>query len=312
MTPPALELKNAVKRYGRRKAMDGLDLCVPRGSAFGLVGSNGAGKTTTLSAVMGFLRLNAGSLRVLGETEYNPATSAGRVSFMPQDSALPAYARVADLLVFYARLQGVSRADARTDVRRVLNELHLDDRAGAAIRTLSHGMRRRVVVAQALLGNPELILLDEPLSGLDPREVVHLRKLLVALKGERTLVLSSHNLYEIELICDHVAFLENGRCVRQDQMADLTGRRCAITYRLASSDPVPVARLRATFPALAFRAARETLHCAYDASGHTASQINALLLPWLFEAGVGVNEVHQGAPLEEVYLQTGAPPEGQP
>ena len=171
----SLVCQGVVKRYGRTCALDGMDLVVPKGSIFGLVGSNGAGKTTLMSVAAGLVRPCDGLVNVLGDGPFNPERHRGRLSLLPQDSHLPFYARISDLLSYYARLQGLTGSAVETAVKDVLEQVHLGDRARAKIRALSHGMLRRVAVAQALLGNPELIFLDEPMSGLDPAEVLNLR-----------------------------------------------------------------------------------------------------------------------------------------
>lgn len=314
MVPIALEMKNVTKRYGRRWALAGLDLRIPAGTVFGLVGSNGAGKTTALSIVGGVVRANGGTVDVLGRGPFDPARSAGEVSLMPQDAVLPGYARALDVMVFYAQLQGMDSASARTNAREVLEWVHLSDRADSSIRSLSHGMRRRVVIAQAFLGEPRLVLLDEPLSGLDPREVVNIRNILTESKGKQTIVVSSHNLHEIERICDHVGFIEKGKTVRQDAMEAVTRSRHSLTYVL-ESEAIPIEQLEAVLPDARFCAEETTagsgdaaspggrmLRCEYDGDRYAAHEVNARVLKCLLEAGTGVTEVHRGSELENVYL----------
>ncbi len=186
----ALVFNDVVKRFGRRRALDSFNMRVPRGMTCGLVGSNAAGKTTSIAVATGMLSYNSGSVELLGDGHFDPAKHAGRVSMMPQDSELPLYARVRDILAFYARLQGMTGSGITKEVDRVIEWVHLSDRADAQVNTLSHGMRRRIVVAQAFLGAPELILLDEPMSGLDPREVINIRKLLQRRSDEQTVIIS--------------------------------------------------------------------------------------------------------------------------
>jgi ABC-2 type transport system ATP-binding protein len=303
MTSPALQLSGLRKRYGTQLALDGLDLRVPRGSVFGLVGSNGAGKTTAMAVTLGLVRPDAGSVDILGEGPFDAARHAGRVALMPQDSLMPPYTRVAEALVFYAALQGLPAAEARRQAARTLDLVHLGDRAGSAVRTLSHGMRRRVAIAQCLLGEPELILMDEPTSGLDPREVLNLRDLLQNRKPGQTVVISSHILDEVERVCDHVAFIEKGRTVRQDSMDAVTGRRQVLNYALKPG-PLPLDALRAGLPGVLFETTKNgsSLVCRFLDREYTPEEINGVVLKALLEAGAAVIEVRLGSGLEKAYL----------
>lgn len=299
----AIEWRGVRKRFGRTQALDGLDLAVPEGSICGLVGSNGAGKTTAMAIVAGLTRPDAGETRLFGEGPFDPERHAGRLSLLPQDSELPREARPMDLLTFYAALQGLDTRTARSQAARMLEMVHLTDRARSAVKTLSHGMRKRIMIAQCFLGAPEAILLDEPLSGLDPREVARIRDFIRSERRRRTILISSHNLHEIELLCDHVAFVEKGRTVRVDTLDAITGRRGVLVFDL-DRDPPP-GLLRDAAPGLAFESAGEPprLTCRYDASTRSAAEVNALLLPALLSAGVGVLEVRQGERLESEYLR---------
>lgn len=306
---PILEMKGVIKRYGKRLALDGFDLVVPQGSVFGLVGSNGAGKTTTMMIIAGLTKRNAGTVRLFGGGDYDSVEHAGRISMMPQDSDLPSDACVRELLMYYAELQGISRKDAGREVMDVIEWVHLSDRINSCVRTLSHGMKRRVVIAQALLGNPELIMLDEPLSGLDPREVINVRNMLINRRGRQTIIISSHNLHEVELVCDHVAFIENGRTIRQDTMKSMTGHTSLLLYHLAdwcgNED-----ELRKIVKCLDIDlqecsvsdGAKYLLSCKYDERLQTASDVNAGILGYLLEKGMGILSVHRGEGLEKVFI----------
>ena len=300
----AVELSGLVKKYGRRTALAGLDLAVPAGTVCGLVGSNGAGKTTTLGITAGLTRPDAGTVNLLGEGPFDPVRHAGRVSMLPQDTQIPHLSRVRDLLVFYATLQGIPAGAAESNADDVLARVHLTDRAESVVRTLSHGMRRRVLIAQALMGDPELVLLDEPLGGLDPREVVNIRNILLACRGRQTIVISSHNLHEVELICDHIAFIEQGRTVRQDSMSAVTSRQEVLTYRLEGG-VLPMRPLAERFPDAEFSVEENgaRLICRYDGRTTSTAEVNGGVLRQLLEAGVGILEVTQGSALERAYLE---------
>src|SRR5690606_33106172 len=161
---------------------------------------------------------DAGEIDLLGRGPLSPQQHPGSLTMLPQDCELSPHVTLRQLLTHYARLQGATAAEAALDVTARLDEVAPRHRAGARIKTLSHGMRRRVAIAQALLGQPELVLLDEPTSGLDPELVVRMRDVFASHRRKRTLVVSSHNLLELEALCDHVVFIERGRCTRTGSM----------------------------------------------------------------------------------------------
>ncbi len=299
-TGVALRMSGVRKRYGRTVALDGLTLEVPRGSLFGLIGPNGAGKTTTFGIASGAVRADAGAVDVLGQGPFDAAKHAGRVTVLPQDCELSPHSSARQLLTYFARLGGMSAAQAARDADRVLELVRLADRAGARVRELSHGMRRRLAVAQALLGDPELVLLDEPTGGLDPHLVVEMRELLREQRGRRTVVVSSHVLADLEAICDEVAFIEAGRCIESGPVEHVTRRATLIRVRLAS----PLAPDDALLDELAERAPRvvgDELVLALQ-PGEDAAAANAALLPLLLERGLPVLEVRCGESLESAYL----------
>ena len=298
----ALHLRGLRKAYGKTRALDGLDLAVPAGSLFGLVGANGAGKTTLMSIGVGLLQADGGEIDVLGAGPFHPVRHAGRVALLPQDSRLPLHARVGELLHFYGRLQGVPAADLPAQVDRLLHWVNLADRARAQVRTLSHGMMRRLTIAQAFLGNPELIFLDEPMSGLDPREVARIRQLLLQRRGGQTVVISSHILSELEALCDTVAFVDKGKLLRQDTLHAMMRRHRRITYRVRPA-PLPLDRLRAALPDAEWAVENGgTELVALTTDGTDAAALNAAVLSILLESGVGIEEVRRGSDLETEYL----------
>lgn len=305
MTANALEMIDVRKRYGTRVALDGLNLAVPAGAVFGLVGSNGAGKTTAMAVTVGIVRHQRGTVNVLGAGPFDVSKHAGRVSLMPQDSIMPPYSKVSEILAFYALLQGIPHSRVRSEVCRVVDLVHLADRAGSEIRTLSHGMRRRVAVAQCLLGEPDLVLMDEPTSGLDPREAQNLREILRKRRPGQTVVISSHILSELERMCDRVAFIDKGRTLLQDSMDAVTGRSSVLNYRIVPGS-LPLDEIRQRLPGIVVEIADNgaVLICRHQPSQYRTEEINRQVLELLLRSGIGVIEVRSGGGLEKAYLQT--------
>ena len=300
---PALRLRGVRKAYGSIQALKGLDVEVPRGVVCGLVGPNGAGKTTAFGIIGGVLKPDAGEVDLLGAGPFDPRAHAGRVTLLPQDCELNPHTAVEDLLVFYGRLQGLSRADARRDASRCLDLVDLSDRRRMRIKQLSHGMRRRVAVAQAFLGSPELVLLDEPTSGLDPTQVIRLRELFQAQSGQRTLIISSHVLHELQATCDHVVMMDEGICTLSGSIEEVTrvGQRVTVHVR----GEVPLQALRETLPEATIEQHGELL-VIHGPPGATVSELNARALRLLLDHEVPIEAVERGQSLEARWLDTRA------
>ena len=195
--------------------------------------------------------------------------------------------------------RGCPPPKAARDVDARLEEVALSDRAEARIKSLSHGMRRRVSIAQALLGSPDLVLLDEPTSGLDPELVVRMREVFASHRGKRTLVVSSHNLLELEALCDYVVFIERGRCTRSGSMAEVTEQGLIMRYALEKS--VDLAGLEQAHPELEMTWEGKTL-IVRGSGSWTATNLNLTIVPYLLHMNAGLLEIRRGKSLEDAYL----------
>jgi ABC-type multidrug transport system ATPase subunit len=232
----AVRLTKVTRRFGSKTAVDEVSLKIPMGSVYGLIGPNGAGKTTTFSMLAGYLKPTEGVVEVLGYAPGQVDELRARLGVLPQDAVLPPNDKVGEFLVHMARLQDIPSDKAEDAARTVLAEVDGKDWWGQRCGSLSHGMAKRVALAQALLGEPEVILLDEPTAGLDPRVAYDVRQLIKGRKGRATIIISSHNLQELEEICDAAAILDRGRVVASGSMNELT----------ASSEEVHVTLARGT------------------------------------------------------------------
>lgn len=300
MSSAALTLTGLRKSYGRTVALDGLDVEIPKGVICGFIGPNGAGKTTTFGCVGGLIYPDAGTVDILGHGALEPGLGKHVLSMLPQDCELVPNVPVVAYLTHLARLQGMSKDEARKTAEQRLDEVALGDRATATVKQLSHGMKRRVAVAQALLGDPQVVLLDEPTSGLDPELVIRMRELFASHRGDRTLVISSHNLRELEAVCDHVVFIQQGRCVRSGTIDEVTQRGLVMRYWVER--PFDLSDLTEKFDELAFRGDAGVLTVTAP-SGWTASKINSAVVPVLLEADAGLVEIRHGQTLEDVYME---------
>jgi len=297
----AIVTRSLVKRYGRGNALDGFSLSVPSRSVMGLVGRNGAGKTTWMMAVAGFVMPTSGEIDILGLGPFDASRHSGRISILPQDSELPLEARAEELLVSYARLQGLSSSAAKKSAAGLLKALNLGDRAKSTIRSLSHGMRKRVMIAQAFIGNPEVVMLDEPLSGLDPVEMDRMRAFIRSRRGKQTIVISSHHLDDIQKLCTHVAFIAAGKLESVSALAAITSESGHVAY-LLKNRPQDLDAVASLLPdaTLAWDAATSSLTAEFDSS-IPPEEANRALVPALVECGLV--SITTGRTLEQVYLQ---------
>jgi len=229
--------------------LDHVDLTLDEGELFGLIGHNGAGKTTTFKCLLGFLRPSAGSVRFAGRPL--DALARRQIGFLPEHPYFYDYLTVEEALVFYANLYGIRGADCRKRMDELFAELHLDVKRKAKLRTLSKGTLQRLGVAQAIVARPRLLILDEPMSGLDPAGRHHMRELIRGLQQEGTTVIfSSHILPDAESLCSRVGILAHGQLrdvVSLDQDGDpaayllsvrrVSGDTLEVLERLAASPP---------------------------------------------------------------------------
>jgi len=217
----AVIARGVTKRYGPTLALDALDLEIHRGEVFGLLGPNGSGKTTFLRLLAGYLLPTTGRLDICGHDAVRDSLEARRrIGYVPESAPVYGYMRVREFLVFMARLRGVPQRQVGDAVDRVVDALALRAVVDKPARALSRGYRQRTAIAQALVHSPEILILDEPTNGLDPRQIIEIRTLIQGLAGRHTVLMSSHVLGEVARIADRVAVLLEGRLLGVRAMAD--------------------------------------------------------------------------------------------
>src|SRR5712671_2432556 len=296
--PPALELRSVSKRYrlrdgGELAAVDSLSLEVRRGEIVALLGPNGAGKTTAMQLALGLLHADAGEARLFGGHPELLATRR-RLGYAPDAPLFPKALTGLEVLALHGALLGFPRAEARTRAARFAEEVGIAEPARRKIATYSRGQQQRLGVALSLLGEPDLVLLDEPTAGLDPAGVAAMRELLAGLRAQDAAVLlNSHLLSEVERVCDRVLFIKGGRVLRTHDMR-VQGRRLEV--RLANAGQM-AERLREVLPGAVVEGDRVQLEVESEAPVPG-------IVRRLVEAGGEVLEVRlAGAELEEVYLR---------
>jgi gliding motility-associated transport system ATP-binding protein len=220
-----IEVDNLRKVYGDRVAIDGISFRVEKGEILGFLGPNGAGKTTTMRILTGFMPPTSGTARVAGlDVVAEPREVKRRIGYLPEHPPLYKEMSVLSYLMFVARIKGVPGKRVRESVATALERCGLEDVAGRLIQNLSKGFQQRVGIAQAIVHSPEVMILDEPTVGLDPRQILKIRNLVRSFHGEKTVILSTHIIPEVEKLCDRVAIISEGRIVALDTQVRLAER----------------------------------------------------------------------------------------
>jgi ABC-2 type transport system ATP-binding protein len=218
-----IELKNVTKKYGQNYAVRDVSFRIEKGEIVGFLGRNGAGKTTTMNIVTGYISSTEGIVTVDGfDILKNPREAKQRIGYLPELPPLYPDLTVEEYLSFACRLKGVGKAEMAKQVDRVLETANVSDVKKRLIGNLSKGYRQRVGLAQALCGHPEVIILDEPTVGLDPRQIMDFRNTIKELGKDHTVILSSHILNEVADVCEKVIIIDKGRIVKQESLKNLT------------------------------------------------------------------------------------------
>lgn len=235
-----IEVNNLTKRYAGHTAIDGLSFNVRKGEIAGFLGPNGAGKSTTMRILSCFMAATSGSAKVAGHDIFTQADEVRRrIGYMPENNPLHTDMRVREYLKFRARLKGLSRAKSRERVDVVTEQCSLQDVASKVIGTLSKGYRQRVGLADSLVHEPDLIILDEPTIGLDPHQIRSVRQLIKSLAGKHTILISTHILPEVEMICNRVVIIRGGRIVASDtpeNLRKLVGQDTQVIAEIAAPE----------------------------------------------------------------------------
>ena len=235
-----IEVENLTKNYGPHIGIDGLTFSAEKGETIGFLGPNGAGKTTTMRILTCFFPATSGKAVVAGYDCFEDSFEVRkRIGYLPENVPLYGDMIVSDYLTFVAGAKGVERKRVKQAVTRTMGDCGLETVAGRAISKLSKGYRQRVGLAQALVNDPEILILDEPTNGLDPRQIKEIRKLISRLAEQRTIILSTHILPEVSMMCERVIIINKGKLVAIDRPENLTanlGNSSKIFLRIAGDN----------------------------------------------------------------------------
>ncbi|MGE0104299.1 MAG: ABC transporter ATP-binding protein [Blastocatellales bacterium] len=232
-----IEVDHLIKSYGQARAVNDISFKVEKGEILGFLGPNGAGKTTTMRILTGYLPATAGTARIAGYDVFEQSMEVRkRIGYLPETPPLYPEMTVEAYLTFVARIKGVTASDISGRVEESMRLTNLTDRRKELIKRLSRGYKQRVGIAQAIVHNPDVVILDEPTVGLDPNQIKEVRNLIKGLSGEHTIILSTHILPEVEMTCDRVVIINKGRIAAIDTTDNLTrqlkgGERVQIQVR---------------------------------------------------------------------------------
>ena len=220
-----IEINNLVKRYGDKKAVNGISFTVNDDEVLGFLGPNGAGKTTTMNIITGYLSSTSGTVKVNGhDILEEPELAKKEIGYLPENPPLYTDMTVSEYLDFICDLKGVSKEERKSQLEKIINMVKISDVEDRLIANLSKGYKQRVGIAQALVGNPSILILDEPTVGLDPNQIIEIRRLIKNLSKTHSIIISSHILSEIQEIADRVVIINRGKIAAVDTLTDLSKR----------------------------------------------------------------------------------------
>jgi ABC-2 type transport system ATP-binding protein len=299
-----IQCESLSKQYSGIKALDGFNLELNITQPTGIVGPNGAGKSTLFAILCGFIKPTSGKVRVMNASP-DSGSIKGKLSLLPQDTAMFKGIDVFSQLKHYARLQKLNKQEAVKEVEHVLSLVQGSGFAKQLPETLSFGQRKRVMLAQSLIGKPELILMDEPTSGLDPVAATEVRNLLRQLGNEYSVIISSHNLAEIEDICSDIVIMNKGKLVNHSSLSELTRSRQCFSLGLENATEVHLSELLKEISGISKiendKNDMKSWLIYYD--GDSAEQVQIEILSRLSEQKIAVAELKKGKALADEILE---------
>jgi ABC-2 type transport system ATP-binding protein len=306
-----IDVQNLTKDYGARRAISDITFKVERGEVLGFLGPNGAGKTTTMRIITGYMPPTGGSVSVGGFDVFRQSLEARkRVGYLPESVPLYTDMSVGGYLDFMAKIKGIPRGQRREQIERVMEAIRIEDRRRQLIGKLSKGYRQRVGLAQALLGEPDVLILDEPTVGLDPRQITEVRDLIKGFGRDHAVILSTHILPEVSMVCSRVLIVDDGREVAEDTpenlMKQLRGSE-AIQVAVRGSKAGVIDALRAVPRVLSVTVADAVAGegvAAYTVATDPGADVREELARAVVDGGFGLLELRMaGVSLEDVFLR---------
>ncbi len=300
-----IEIKNLCKNYGDRPAIRNLNFSVKKGEVVGFLGPNGAGKSTTMKIITGYMAPSSGEVRVAGFDVFeSPLEVKRRIGYLPETPPVYSDMYVLDYLRFVANLKGVPRERVESAAAGAIEKTGLGDVRKRMIGNLSKGYRQRVGLAQALVSDPEILILDEPTVGLDPKQMAEIRQLIRQLKGQHTIVLSTHILPEVQASCEKVIIINAGQIVAEDSLSGLSKRMSggghSVTVKVLRNQDAVAKSLASVGGVLKVRNTGNFIELECDGSETTIEKVAAHVV----QSGAGLIELQvQSLALEDIFIK---------
>jgi ABC-2 type transport system ATP-binding protein len=304
-----IEVENLTKRYGRATAVDGVSFRVEKGEILGFLGPNGAGKTTTMRILTCYLPPTEGTARVGGHDVFKePLEVKKHIGYIPETPPLYPDMDIDTFLDFCAKIKGIPGRDRKARIADATEKCRIGDVRDKLIGKLSKGYRQRVGLAQAILANPDVLILDEPTAGLDPKQIIETRELIKGLGGEHTIILSTHILPEVEMTCGRVLIISKGRVVAEDTPQNLTRRlkgSGALRVEVRGAQGPAFEAIRAVPGVIAIRPRPDGAEATvFEVDAEPGRDVRAELASAVVSRGLGLLGLHQvGMSLEDIFLE---------
>lgn len=300
-----IEVRNLTKDYGDRRAIDSLNFKVEKGEVVGFLGPNGAGKSTTMKIITGFMAPTSGEALVCGYDVFvNPIEVKKRIGYLPETPPVYGDMYVKDYLEFVANLKGVEKTKISKLVAASIEKTSLGNVQNRLIQNLSKGFRQRVGIAQAIVSDPEVLILDEPTVGLDPKQVAEIRDLIKELRGHHTIILSTHILPEVEATCERIIIIHQGKIAAQESLSNITAATKGlrqVTFRVLRKHDDLIAHL-VKLPNVV-RVAKAAAPGSILVEVNGDDEAVEALASEVVKLGAGLIEMHSMAQLEDVFLK---------
>lgn len=301
-----IEIRDLSKNYGDRPAISSLNFTVRKGEVVGFLGPNGAGKSTTMKIITGYMAPSSGQVKVAGFDVFeNPIEVKKRIGYLPETPPVYHDMYVGDYLRFVANLKGVDKSRVNSLVSSALEKTSLGEVRGRLIGNLSKGFKQRVGLAQALVSDPEILILDEPTVGLDPKQVAEMRQLIRQLKGQHTIILSTHILPEVQASCEKVIIINRGKIVAENSLEGLSkqmssGAGHAVTVRVRRNQDVVVRGLTSVQGVRSATNMGNYLEVQTDGDETTIERVAG----YVVQQGAGLLELRaQAVALEDIFIK---------
>ena len=304
-----ITVENLTKRYAQKTAIEGMNFKVEKGEILGLLGPNGAGKTTTMRIITGYMPASDGTVKVDGFDVFeNPIDVRRRIGYLPENPPLYLEMTVAGYLRFVSKIKGVAKENLDKEVARVMERVNVTDVKDRIISKLSKGYKQRVGLAQALLNDPPVLILDEPTIGLDPKQIQEVRELIKELAGNHTVVLSTHILPEVEQTCHRVIIIDKGKIVAVDTPNNLRIQAQGaerVFIEVQGPGPEVISKLKATPGVVEVRKVAENDgRIRYQVEGELRKDIRSDLARVVVQSGWGLTELQSATmSLEDIFIK---------